>query len=275
MKEYELIPVADGVYRVRCLVPGGEHSLCDLIIGTEKAALIDTGNGYGNLPAFLRSVTDKPLVLFNTHNHIDHIAGNALFSEPFHMGQEDIDHCDYANEPFFRQQMLKGLQQIPEGFDEAEYLARGVGQLVPCEEGEVFDLGGKTLQVLATPGHSCGCRSYYLREEGIVYTGDVLGKCMLVFGYASGGRRAQKDSLRKLMSLPVSRIYASHADEPYTMEDLQLFLKVTEEADYAAGIPFPNPLRDGEDARICCVAGMAPEDEDKPGYAAIVLSSFS
>ena len=47
-----------------------------LLEGKEKAMLIDTGWGAGNLRACVEKLTDKPLIVVNTHFHPDHSAGN-------------------------------------------------------------------------------------------------------------------------------------------------------------------------------------------------------
>lgn len=50
-----------------------------LVIGEDRACVIDTMNGYCDLSAFVRSVTDKPVIVVNTHGHPDHIYGNIYF----------------------------------------------------------------------------------------------------------------------------------------------------------------------------------------------------
>ena len=54
-----------------------------MIVGKEKAMLIDTGHGYGNLKQVVKSITDKPLYIVNTHGHLDHTSGNAQFEEKY------------------------------------------------------------------------------------------------------------------------------------------------------------------------------------------------
>ena len=46
---------------------------CFLLVGTEKAMLIDTGIGVGDLEGAVRQITDKPLIVVITHSHRDHI----------------------------------------------------------------------------------------------------------------------------------------------------------------------------------------------------------
>ena len=52
-----------------------------LIEGDEKAMLIDTGAGIGDLKAQVEKLTDKPLIVVNTHGHVDHTGGNMQFDE--------------------------------------------------------------------------------------------------------------------------------------------------------------------------------------------------
>ena len=46
-----------------------------LIEGEEKAALVDTGCGIGDLAGEVRALTDKPLIILLTHTHFDHDGG--------------------------------------------------------------------------------------------------------------------------------------------------------------------------------------------------------
>lgn len=61
-----------------------------LVIGSERALVIDTGAGPGQAARLLeavRSLTDLPLSVVNTHSHYDHVFGNAFFAAN---GVEDI-----------------------------------------------------------------------------------------------------------------------------------------------------------------------------------------
>ena len=69
----EVEKLADGVWSL--LSPGGCPTLCYLVEGTEKAMLIDTGFGVGDTKALCERLTDKPLVVVDTHSHGDHILG--------------------------------------------------------------------------------------------------------------------------------------------------------------------------------------------------------
>ena len=76
----------------------GENGVfMDLLVGSEQAMLIDTGYGYGNLPAAVRSITDKPLIIVNTHGHPDHFCGNWQFTEPIWIHPSDLKPCQHYN----------------------------------------------------------------------------------------------------------------------------------------------------------------------------------
>ena len=74
---YKVIDMGDNIYHI--WEPAGTAS--SLIIGKTKALLIDTGYGYGDLKSVVRSLTDLPLRVVNTHCHIDHAGGNYQFQE--------------------------------------------------------------------------------------------------------------------------------------------------------------------------------------------------
>ena len=55
-----------------------------LIVGPEKAMLIDTGFGVGDLKGLVREITgDMPLIVVNTHAHFDHAYGNFQFDRVY------------------------------------------------------------------------------------------------------------------------------------------------------------------------------------------------
>jgi len=58
-----------------------EETIVNLLIGDERAALIDTGCGIGNLREAVGEVTDKPVIVVNTHTHPDHLGSDHQFDE--------------------------------------------------------------------------------------------------------------------------------------------------------------------------------------------------
>lgn len=59
-------------------IGSNEGVFCYLIEGSEKAMLIDTGYGLGDLRSAVEKVTGLPLIIVNTHGHCDHIGGTDI-----------------------------------------------------------------------------------------------------------------------------------------------------------------------------------------------------
>ena len=100
---YYQVEEQDGYYRIG----SPENVFCYLFVGSKQAALIDTRHGFGNLEQTVRSVTDKPLVIINTHGHCDHTGGNAQFEEVCYIGEKDIALCQEHSEAAMRRDNAK------------------------------------------------------------------------------------------------------------------------------------------------------------------------
>ena len=100
---YYQVEEQDGYYRIG----SPENVFCYLFVGSKQAALIDTGYGFGNLEQTVRSVTDKPVVIINTHGHCDHTGGNAQFEEVCYIGEKDIALCQEHSEAAMRRDNAK------------------------------------------------------------------------------------------------------------------------------------------------------------------------
>lgn len=152
----EVKKMREGIY----LLDEGGMSTGYLIIGEKKACLLDTMNGYSPLKDVCSQYTDKPIMVINTHGHPDHIYGNVYFDKAY------IHPAD-------REQALM-FSKMP---DYVEVLEKRNGKFPPLEdifEGEIIDLGGKTLKTYILPGHTPGSLLFLCPEERILFTGDAI-----------------------------------------------------------------------------------------------------
>jgi glyoxylase-like metal-dependent hydrolase (beta-lactamase superfamily II) len=104
-----------------------------------------------------------PVLLLNTHCHLDHVFGNRFVHEtwglPFHLHEKEKPVLDFAPQ--------SGLQwQLP--FDNYE------GPLVYLNEKNNIKIGQDELEIRFTPGHSPGSVSFYHEAGGFIIGGDVL-----------------------------------------------------------------------------------------------------
>ena len=129
-----------------------------LLEGKEKAMLIDTGWGAGNLRACVEKLTDKPLIVVNTHFHPDHSAGNGEFEEVFVSAGYPVDAPSVEGSfgPF-------DLSKMPHPDYKKSIL----------HDGDVIDLGERSIKVLeAQPAH-CNSSLFFIDcTENMIFTGD-------------------------------------------------------------------------------------------------------
>jgi glyoxylase-like metal-dependent hydrolase (beta-lactamase superfamily II) len=192
VKIFQFNPLQENTYLVyddqkNCLIfdPG-------CYFDNERDALVD----------FITETGLKPVQLWNTHCHLDHVFGNKFVYETFGL------------ELYIHEGEKKVLERAPESglmwnipFDNY------VGPLHMVKDQPTFVFGNETVQILDTPGHSPASISFYFPNSGFVIAGDVLFR-------ESVGRTdlpgANPDTLvnsilKKLYTLPEETIvYSGH-----------------------------------------------------------------
>lgn len=78
-----------------------------LVAGEEKAALIDTGMGFPGLRQLVERLTDKPVIVLNTHGHLDHIGGNDEF-DYIYLHPDDLTVYVEHGMEFYRLGVIRG-----------------------------------------------------------------------------------------------------------------------------------------------------------------------
>lgn len=121
-----------------------------LVEGNKKAVLIDAGTKIADLDKIVASITKKPILLVATHLHPDH-TGSAVHSFP------EI----YINEA--------------EAASMSQFMPDYKGKILYFEDGEIFDLGGRKLEVVFTPGHTPGSTTFMDKDAGYGFSGDSFG----------------------------------------------------------------------------------------------------
>lgn len=104
-----------------------------------------------------------PVLLLNTHCHLDHVFGNKFVHDTWgldlHLHEKEKPVLDFAP--------ISGERwQLP--FDNYN------GPLVYLKEGNFIKIGEDELEIRFTPGHSPGSVSFYSAQNGFIIGGDVL-----------------------------------------------------------------------------------------------------
>lgn len=128
-----------------------------LLEGETSAILIDAGTNIPGLRKIVEGIVKKPVTLVATHVHGDHTGAAINEWESIW-----INAADEVNVPT----NMRGYK------GEKRYLT----------DGQIFDLGGRTIEVVFTPGHTPGSVTFIDKERHYGFSGDAFGSGnLLVF----------------------------------------------------------------------------------------------
>lgn len=151
-----------------------------LVEGSEKAALLDTGFGFGDLKRYVRTLTKKPLEVLLSHGHLDHAGGSAQF-QTVYLSQKDWElekwHCERARRI---SHISEGPGGMPKGVTQEDFLPARTEPYLPIQEGDIFPLGGVSVKPISVPGHTQGMLVFLIPEDRIAIFGDACGVCTLL-----------------------------------------------------------------------------------------------
>ncbi len=151
----------------------GLFAICDektdamyLIVGEQKALLIDTGTMKPDIMPMLRTLTDKPIELALTHAHIDHM---------YHAGEFNTVYLHKNDIAAWKKGVLQILMLA--GFAMFHVPAKRfqVSGYIPVSEETKIDLGGVQVRVVDAPGHTPGSCVYVCDALQTVFMGDAVG----------------------------------------------------------------------------------------------------
>jgi len=194
---------------------GVETANMFLVLGQERAALIDSGMGIGDARSCVQEITPLPCTVLNTHYHWDHCGANAQFDR---IGIHEVEADLLAKEQnlgWMRRAMRSPAARtvLPPGFDPDAYRVRPTRATRVLQDGDLVDLGGRVLQVLHTPGHSPGHVTYLDQEGGTLFTGDTAYLGPLFACFPGSDHLAFLDSVKRLAALPgVTAVCPGHND---------------------------------------------------------------
>ena len=212
-KNLESVPVKSDwfeVYRVR---PGVfaiyephqyEEVISYLILGSKRALLFDTGLGIGNIRYVVDQLTRLPITVLNSHTHIDHIGGNAQFSDVLgtdtaytRFNTRGAPHAEL--EEMVRPERLCG--NWPAGFKPEGYAISGFRVSRFVKDGDVIDLGRRKLEVLQVPGHTPDSLALLDRKNKLLFTGDTFYPGPIFLYVPESDVSAYKSSIERLAKL--------------------------------------------------------------------------
>jgi len=222
--------LAQGWFEVRRPEPGvvtiveplhEEEVKAYLVSGSTRSVLIDTGMGVADIRSLVQGLTDLPLTVVNSHAHWDHIGGTHQFVGDaeilVHTAEaEDLERgiTNDSLRRFLAPDRLRGA--FPPGFDLSSAVIHGARPTRLLHGGEAIDLGGRTLEVLATPGHSPGGIVLLDRANGILFSTDAAYPGALYAQLDHSDLEAYRRTMHMLAELTPSlrTVYPSHDESP-------------------------------------------------------------
>ena len=161
-----------------------------LLVGTEKAMLIDCGMGIGDLRGAVEMITDKPLIVVISHGHVDHTANACQFEEIWmHPADQGMPIPDSLERRRFDTQRIAHRQKdciggpytmfhlypydINVDLREPEEGKRPI--IRDLYDGQKFDLGGgRIVTAYECPGHSKGEMVFLDEQTRTLFAGDAV-----------------------------------------------------------------------------------------------------
>ncbi len=189
-----------------------EQTHCYLLLGANRAALIDTGLGVSNIREIVKSLTELPVLAVTTHAHWDHIGGHGLFGETaVHEAEESWLFGGFPLPlSVVRANLMKEPCAFPKGFDSDDYRVFQGKPSRLLKDGDEIGLGGRKLSVIHTPGHSPGHICLFERERGYLFTGDLVYMGCLYAFFPSANPADYMASVGKILGLGAKRLFPGH-----------------------------------------------------------------
>lgn len=189
--EYEVIKISNKSWRIE-----DDMVRSFLFDGDDRALLVDTGFGNGNIRTIVEELTDKPVMLVNTHADEDHTGCNNFFNRAF-MHPSEYSYY-YESRP-------------------ADAPAS------PLWEGDVIELGSGRFEVILIPGHTPGSIALLDRENRVLLSGDTITETPVFMFGKMRSVNAYIHSLEKLLRMSESfdTIYPSHGPFPIGRDSIE------------------------------------------------------
>jgi hydroxyacylglutathione hydrolase len=174
-----------------------------------NCAIIDCGcyDKHENeiLEKFIKDKNINPVLLLNTHCHLDHVFGNGFILEKYGLKTYSSE-LDEMNRKSAKQHALLFGLTMDEPPEPAGFIS----------DNQIVTFGSEKLRALFVPGHTSGSLAFYSEKNGCVFTGDALFAGSIGRTDLQGGNY---DTLinsitTKLFVLPPATVvYSGHGNE--------------------------------------------------------------
>lgn len=223
-----------------------------LLIGKEKALLIDCGVGIGNIKETVEELTKLPIIVAVTHRHCDHDGGRNYFKNYYvHKGDKSLIYKILSSK-------LASQTLLKESYKKNFTLSKGPyhSKAIYMDNEMVFHLGDRDISIVNVPGHTKGSVIYLDDKNKLMFTGDdvnpylwlQLPGCSTISAWLPGAKKAldlsntytpyighsngliTKDDISKLISVAIKllnkhpKFKGKNIDYPNGEEPVHIFI---------------------------------------------------
>ena len=211
---YALQPQGDEIIRLSevCVDPYAVGDIW-LVRGSKMDLVVDTGSGIVPPTPIVEAIARNPVLAVALNCYYDHAGGWHSFAERACHPLDAAALLDPSEESslasiYLTDEMLSALPRA--GYSAADYQMIGAEPTRLLEDGDVIDLGDRSLEVLHLPGRSPGGMALWEAETGSLFTSDMLYDGDHGLAWPPPDPRSYIASLRRMRNLPVSQVYPGH-----------------------------------------------------------------
>ena len=181
-KMFQIHPISDRIIRITDIA--GTHFY--LVKGDREAVLLDTGVGYGHLDECVRSLTELPVKVIITHGHVDHAMGAGAFPDVW-LSPLDKEIYEEHSMTDTRLGYIRSSVQTGGSQEAASITAdmleptKPFDEIHPLRPGDIFHLGGISIEILEGAGHTPGCVTVLIPELRTLLLGDACNPFTFLF----------------------------------------------------------------------------------------------
>jgi glyoxylase-like metal-dependent hydrolase (beta-lactamase superfamily II) len=211
-KALQRVKIADPWFEVYMVAPNtfaiyephqAEEVISYLIVGKQKALLFDTGMGISDIRKVTRELTPLPIIVLNSHTHNDHVGGNWQFDTIYSMDTAFTRQNAKGSSVDAQAEIAAGqiCGELPKSFDGKSYRTKPWTITKFVRDFETIDLGGRSLEIMATPGHTPDAISLIDHANGLLFTGDTYYPAPIWLYRPETDFAAYENSIERLAAL--------------------------------------------------------------------------